>query len=87
MINNFLDVLSSLGSQERAEHSAHFFKTGKGQYGEGDVFLGLSVPEMRQLVKQYREEISYDDVFELLDHKWHEARFCALLFLMDLYKK
>lgn len=47
MLQQLIKKAKSLYSPERAEHSKYFFKTGPGQYGEGDIFLGLSVPEMR----------------------------------------
>ena len=64
------DLLSS-ANKDIAEHSQRFFKTGKGEYGEGDVFLGIRVPVLRKLVKKYRG-ISLTEDCKLLHSKFHE---------------
>lgn len=71
----------------RAEHSKRFFKTGKGEYGEGDVFYGLSVPEMRVLVKKYWDLVGTQDVQILLNSEVHEERMIGLLILVRKYEK
>ncbi len=63
-----------------------FFKTGVGEYGEGDRFLGVIVPHTRQVAKQYKD-ISFEAVQELLQSPWHECRLCALLMLVERFKK
>lgn len=63
-----------------------FFKTGKGQYGEGDEFLGLRVPETRAFVKEYRD-LPLKEVPVLLKSKWHEVRLCGFLILVDQYNR
>ena len=78
--------IRALGSPERAKHSLRFFRTGPGQYGEGDKFFGLSVPEMRAIAKQHRD-LAHDEVLELLQSPWHEDRVVALLLLVDGYKR
>ena len=78
--------LQGLGSTERAVHSLRFFKTGPGQYGEGDKFLGLTVPEMRGLARKYRH-LGDDNALELLDSRWHEERLVALILLVDGYDR
>jgi 3-methyladenine DNA glycosylase AlkD len=78
--------LHGLGSPERAVHSLRFFKTGPGQYGEGDKFLGLTVPEMRALAKKYRE-LSDADAVALLASPWHEDRLVALILLVNAYER
>jgi 3-methyladenine DNA glycosylase AlkD len=78
--------IRALGSPERARHSLRFFRTGPGEYGEGDKFLGLSVPEMRAIAKRYRD-LGHDDVLKLLQSDWHEERLVALLLLVDGYKR
>lgn len=75
-----------LGSPERAKHSLRFFRTGPGEYGEGDKFFGLTVPEMRAIAKQYRD-LDHDEVLELLQSEWHEDRLVALLLLVDGYDR
>jgi 3-methyladenine DNA glycosylase AlkD len=68
----------------RGVHSQRFFKTGTGQYGEGDKFLGLTVPMMRSLVRKYRE-LDDASALELLDSSWHEERLVALILLVEGY--
>ncbi len=63
-----------------------FFKTGKGQYGEGDIFLGIVVPELRKLSKKH-ENLSLNELQELLDSKIHEHRLISLFILINHYKK
>jgi 3-methyladenine DNA glycosylase AlkD len=78
--------LHGLGSPERAVHSLRFFKTGPGDYGEGDKFLGLTVPEMRGLARKYRH---LDDrvALQLLASPWHEERLVALIMLVEGYDR
>src|SRR5204863_9651030 len=78
--------IRALGSPERAKHSLRFFRTGPGEYGEGDKFLGLTVPELRKLVRKYRA-LDDDAALELLASPWHEERLAALLLLVDGYKR
>lgn len=78
--------LQQLADPVRATHSLRFFKTGPGQYGEGDRFLGLTVPQMRKLVRKYRA-LHDDDALKLLASTWHEERLVALLLLVDGYKR
>lgn len=63
-----------------------FFKTGKGEYGEGDKFLGVVVPNTRKVAKQYKN-VTYEVLEWLLESEWHEVRLCALLILIEKYKK
>lgn len=78
--------LMSLGNAEMAEHAQRFFKTGKGEYGEGDVFIGIRVPVLRQQVKQFFA-LDLEEVPALLRSHIHEIRLFALLLLADRYKK
>ena len=78
--------LQELGDPVRATHSLRFFKTGPGEYGEGDKFLGLTVPVMRTLVRKYRA-LADDAALKLLASPWHEERLVALLLLVDGYKR
>jgi 3-methyladenine DNA glycosylase AlkD len=59
-----------------------FFKTGKGQYGEGDIFRGIKVPVIREIVKKYCKPASLDEIASLLHSAYHEDRLCALLLLV-----
>ena len=78
--------LHSLGDPVRGTHSQRFFKTGPGQYGEGDKFLGLTVPEMRVIVRKYRE-LADTAVQEMLLSPWHEERLVALLLMVEAYDR
>ena len=71
----------------QAKILSRFFKTGKGQYGEGDIFLGVTVPTLRIIVKKYYKEISLREVQKLLNSKIHEYRLTALLILVEKYKE
>jgi 3-methyladenine DNA glycosylase AlkD len=79
-------ALRDLASPADAEHAQRFFKSGKGEYGEGDVFLGVRVPETRRLAKQFRD-VSNDDVLMLLHSKYHEERHLALFIWVLQYEK
>jgi 3-methyladenine DNA glycosylase AlkD len=78
--------LRALGSPERAAGSQRFFKTGAGEYGEGDKFIGLTVPEMRSFARKYRD-LDEKSVIKLLYSPWHEERLIALLLLVDRYDR
>ena len=73
-----LSELQSVGTPEKAVHLSRFFKTGPGQYGEGDQFLGVVVPQTRSIAKA-NKATPFDELQLLLDSPWHEARLCALL--------
>lgn len=81
-----LDELISLSDQHQALHLQRFFKTGKGQYGEGDSFLGIKVPITRSIAKKYYREFSLDNVQELIKNKHHEARLLALLIMVQFFE-
>jgi 3-methyladenine DNA glycosylase AlkD len=78
--------LKKLGTRERAEVSQRFFKTGPGQYGEGDVFLGVRVPELRRLAKEFKD-LASREIQGLLRSEVHEERLVALLILVRNYPK
>lgn len=70
----------------KREYLPRFFKTGKGQYGEGDRFLGVVVPHTRLVAKRYKEE-PFEVIARLLQSEWHECRLCALLMMVERFKK
>lgn len=74
-----------LANPKKAKHLSGFFKTGKGQYGEGDVFLGLTVPQTRSIAKKY-SALSLTDLYSLLSSKIHEERLCSLHILTNQFK-
>lgn len=78
--------LNRLKDKKRAETLQRFFKTGPGEYGEGDRFFGIPVPMLRKLVKTYGQT-PMQDVQTLLQSPVHEARLLALLFLVDRYRR
>ena len=78
--------LRSLGSPERAEMSKRYFKTGPGQYGEGDIFYGSSAAELRGLAKQY-QALAEAQLLKLLRSPFHEERAVALLILVHRFAK
>jgi 3-methyladenine DNA glycosylase AlkD len=87
--NTVLEIqreLRQLGNAEIARHSLRFFKTGPGQYGAGDRFLGIRVPALRVIAKKH-QTISLDDAAELLKSGFHEERLTALFILVRRYQK
>ncbi|MBU8923109.1 MAG: DNA alkylation repair protein [Bacteroidales bacterium] len=94
-------TLKALGDPAIAEHSQRFFKTGKGEYGEGDKFLGIRVPviraEVKKQVKKHKDEYRgslkelrislLDTALLLLQSSWHEVRLFALLMMVEIFRK
>lgn len=80
------EELQEIRDPEKAKILLKFFKTGKGQYGEGDIFLGIKVPEQRKIAKKY-SGIPLDDIGQLLKCNIHEYRLTSLLILVLKYKK
>ena len=75
-----------IASMQRAELALRFFKTGKGEYGEGDKFLGLTVPQTRKLVRVYGD-INLKDTEKLLKSEFHDERLLALLIMVNKFEK
>ena len=78
--------LRSIANPEIAISSQRFFKTAPGQYGEGDIFLGIKVPVLRAALKEFRGT-PLKTISALLKSKFHEERLFALLLLIDFYKR
>ena len=86
MLTQLKKELKRHSNPEKAKLLSRFFKTGKGEYGEGDVFIGLTVPEQRAIAKNYYD-MSLKDLQSLLNTKIHEYRLTALFILMYQYSK
>jgi len=86
LATQILDELKTLGDPVRATHSQRFFKTGPGEYGEGDIFLGIKVPIQRALARSYKQA-TLKDAVSLLSSAYHEARLTALFLLIQIYQK
>ena len=78
--------MKKLANPKQAKLLQRFFKTGKGEYGEGDIFLGIKVPEQRKIAKKY-PDLSLKEIQELLLSKIHENRLTSLFVLIEQYKK
>jgi 3-methyladenine DNA glycosylase AlkD len=85
ILDNLRKDLSLYASPQKAEVLKRFFKTGKGQYGEGDIFLGVQVPDSRKIVRKYAN-IPLDNTLDLLRSKIHEERLIALLIMVEKAK-
>ncbi len=85
--NQILEALQFLSSPQKKEFLPYFFKTGKGEYAEGDKFIGVVVPDSRKLVKEYWQKAELSDVQEILKSEFHEMRLVALLILVNKFEK
>jgi len=85
-IEEIKQSLNELADPEVACHSQRFFKTGPGEYGEGDVFLGIRVPQLRSLAKHCLL-LPLEDIYQLLTSAYHEERLLAVIILVNQYKK
>lgn len=85
-LNALRDELRVIADRQSAEQLQRYFKTGAGEYGEGDRFLGIRVPRLRRLAKAYRT-LPLDACSELLRSPWHEERLLALLIFVAQYEK
>ena len=85
MLNVVLKEIESLKNPQKSIELSKFFKTSKGEYGYGDVFMGIAVPSLRNIVKKYL--LNLNEIQILLSSKEHEKRAIALFFLLKLYQK
>ena len=86
MLNKLKKDLNKLKNKEKAKILAGFFKTGKGEYGEGDIFLGIIVPEQLKIAKKYFD-LNLNGLNKLIFSKIHEYRLVSLLILINKYNK
>jgi 3-methyladenine DNA glycosylase AlkD len=86
MSNDLKQELQKKANQEKAKHLQRFFKTGPGQYGAGDIFLGITVPDQRAIVKKYKH-LGLDDLKRSIGSKFHEERLTVLLILVERFQK
>ena len=86
MLNKLIQELQNSADSKQAEILQRFFKTSKGEYGEGDVFLGIKVPVQREIAKKYYG-LSLPKIQELLNSKIHEYRLTGLIILNSKYQK
>ena len=85
--SSLIQYMESLRDEEQRGVLMRFFKTGPGEYGEGDEFLGLKVPQTREVVKHVWQDLSLGEVPELLVSRWHEVRLCGLLILVEKFSR
>ena len=81
------EIMISMRDEEQQKILIRFFKTGPGEYGEGDEFLGLRVPQTRAIVKEAKGRISHDEIEKLIHSRWHEVRLCGFLLLAEEMKQ
>lgn len=87
IVKEIESALECLAIPEKRDFFPYFFKTGKGEYAEGDQFIGVTVPDQRKIVKAFWDKISLNDLSELLQSKIHEHRHTALLILVMKYER
>lgn len=80
---DIIEALQALANEDKRCVLMRFFKTGPGQYGEGDRFLGATVPQTRSVVRNARHDTPLEEIERLLASEWHEARLCGLLLLVE----
>lgn len=87
MYKTIANQLIAQRNVEDAVFLQRFFKTGPGEYGEGDLFLGLRVPQVRAVAKNYYKQLTVDDIDQLLKSEWHEVRLCGVVVMTLQFKK
>lgn len=85
--NSLIKDLIAERNDDAAAFLQRFFKTGPGEYGEGDLFLGIRVPKTRQIVAKYQKDLSLKDLSVMLNNKWHEVRLASLIAMTKQYAK
>ena len=82
-----IEYMESLFNENERQGMLRFFKTGAGDYGEGDEFLGIKVPQTREVVKHVSKDFPLSEIPELLMSRWHEVRLCGFLILVDKFER
>ncbi len=85
--DHIVALMTSLRDDAKRQVLMRFFKTGEGEYGEGDEFLGIMVPDTRKVVRQVAREVDLSTATALLQSPWHEVRLCGLLIMVDKFKR
>lgn len=86
LVEQITTQLLNAGNPEIAQHSQRFFKTAKGEYGEGDKFIGIRIPILRQTLKAYKHA-TIEDALALLKSEYHEIRLFAVLLFVELFEQ
>ena len=86
LINIIIDELQLLSTDEKRNILPRFFKTDKGEYGEGDKFLGVSVADIRKVAKNHKNA-TINELTKMMQSEWHEVRLCSLLIMVEQFKK
>ena len=84
-MNPLIQEIMSKADPSQVEGLSRFFKTGPGQYGEGDKFLGIKIPVTRDVVKKCWDKVGFEDIEECVMSKYHEVRLAALLTLVQIF--
>lgn len=79
--------LTAMADEKERRHLMRFFKTGSGEYGEGDRFLGVRVPATRAMIKEYRKSVAEDDCELLIRSEYHEVRLAGFLLLIEVFSR
>lgn len=79
--------MRAMKDDAQAAHLMRFFKCGKGEYGEGDRFLGIRCPQTRDIVKRFRKEAELSDCLRLVDSPWHEIRLAGFLLMIEIFNR
>lgn len=85
--NEFSIALEKYGDPEKAAFFPRFFKSGKGEYGEGDLFFGVTVPRIRAMVKNHQKDLDINETVKLLKDPVHEIRLAAIFILVHKYQR
>lgn len=86
MYKKIVDEIKSFSTPEGAKRRASFFKTGRGEYAEGDLFLGVDSPSLRKIAKKYFKAVSYADLKKMLESPYHEIRVGAVFILVLMFQ-